>query len=135
MPDKLREEIRKELEFYFGIEHKGEYPAEFGRWNNNVSLSKAASAICEIVEPLHEEIARLKNGECEHVAQKVLSADCTLCGLAVADKGYQRWVKKAREYRRALEEMLKIIEDDSIGFEATIDNIGEIAQRALKEEE
>ncbi len=44
-----------------------------------------------------QENKDLKQGICEHVAQNIIDGDCKLCELAVADKGYPIWVKKAKE--------------------------------------
>jgi len=45
-------------------------------------------------DKLQKENEELREGICEHVAQGTLSADCKLCELAVAEKGYKVWTQK-----------------------------------------
>lgn len=37
--------IRELTEYYFGRENKGEYPAEIGKWHNQVSMDKFIASI------------------------------------------------------------------------------------------
>ena len=49
------------------------------------------------------EIARLKQGICEHVATDEIRDGCKLCELAVAEKTAEVWVKKGKRLTEALE--------------------------------
>ena len=67
------------------------------RGNNNYLKRK--------VEELEKENIQLKQGICEHVALNVLDVDCELCKLAVDHVGYPKWVEKAKELEKEVEQL------------------------------
>ena len=52
------------------------------------------------LDNLKQENTKLKQGTCEHVAKNTIGGDCKLCELAVAEKGYPIWVKRAKDLKQ-----------------------------------
>jgi hypothetical protein len=75
-----------------------------------VTMMKSAETVIKLQNQLTEkdrEIARLKQGICEHVATDEIVSGCRLCEMAIAEEGYHRWVKKAEEKDKEIEELNK----------------------------
>lgn len=62
------------------------------------------------VQIQQKEIARLRKGECEHIAQNTLQVGCRLCDLALAEKTADAWVENGKRYKEALEK-IALMED------------------------
>ena len=97
----------------------------------------------EEIAKLKKENEELREGKCEHVAQDVLSSDCKLCELRVAEKGYPMWVKKAKtlqarlsamEKRAGVEEMtdILVLQDDLKSTEEYVDFMRRLATAISK---
>ena len=59
-----------------------------------------------------EENEELRKGICEHVKTNELRAGCKLCDLAISEKGYPMWVKKAKNLQQQLDRVNGIMEYD-----------------------
>jgi hypothetical protein len=60
------------------------------------------------VDKLKKENEELKQGICEHAKRDELTSGCKLCELAVAEKGYPLWKKRAEKAEKELGELKAI---------------------------
>ncbi len=78
-PKEVREP-RESLEFYFGKENKGQFPVEFGKYANQVSLDKALTELSAYYKS--QEPKKLGVEEVEQIIHKI--------GIPVNDEmGYE----------------------------------------------
>lgn len=66
------------------------------------TLAKERDKLQAELTKAQKEVEDLRVGKCEHIKQNTLDANCKLCDLAIAEKGYLLWVKKAKELQAEL---------------------------------
>jgi chromosome segregation ATPase len=87
------------------IDNRTELVADLNK--ENIELKDKVEALQNQLTEKDKEIARLKQGICEHVATDEIVSGCRLCEMAIAEEGYHRWVKKAEEKDKEIEELNK----------------------------
>ncbi len=78
------------------------------------------------IKALKDESEKLKKGICEHVKEDVLSGECRLCGLALAEKTAEHWVPKGRRLEaeiKALKEENRELRSVMVEYLETIDKL------------
>jgi len=97
----ITEEARAEKWLELNKQALGEIE-EWYKWMNPATQFSRCEWQQEEIASLEAEVERLKKGECEHVAKDMLVAGCRLCDMAVAEKGYPIWIKKAKDLEKQL---------------------------------
>lgn len=65
--------------------------------SGKVGVLKEIFDLLQKIDALEAKVKELEAGICEHAKEGTLHSRCKLCQLAVAEKGYEIWVKKAKE--------------------------------------
>jgi len=79
--------------------------------DNILQALKAIESKDMKIAELEVEVEELKQGICEHVKKNELSNGCKLCELAIAEKGYPLWIKKAKDLQTQLDKLLMEVEE------------------------